>query len=416
IRLPASNRISDRMLKYFFRKNDALQTRDSEIYTKRWKVTSRNHKLGSYQGSKSSHVGRKEKKNNERNLKNSSEVDKEREGINQRAPAVKQSRSCRPYTQQHSFANGSGWSHKCMLLELYDLVNAKLQAGGSTSIGVVLALTNITYTICKLNIKRCLQLQAVNLWVSGGEDGMECTLEDPPLRKLKGGKGLLALSIASKRAGSQLHPIRRNIGRAGLIKIFLESGYTCRAMIRVINLPAPMAFELCYDGAGYAQVSTTFILSGVQKVAAPRKQLPRASSGLEMELYRHLLHFAGRSSTFGFQQNWRNPFARMLVAISRSHALSVSLSVYCGSLLIHLVCSVQTCKSHGGVMVSCHDQCASSGRHFIDDCSIGDDATLLRHKVDVINGIEKERRQSGCDVTGSRGRERDRLRQPCCCR
>lgn len=67
-------------------------------------------------------------------------------------------------------------------------------------------------------------------------------------------------------------------------------------------------------------------------------------------------------------------------------------------------------------MVSCHDQCASSGRHFIDDCSIGDDATLLRHKVDVINGIEKERRQSGCDVTGSRGRERDGLRQPCCCR
>jgi len=32
---------------------------------------------------------------------------------------------------------------------------------------------------------------------------VECTLEDPPLRKLKGGKGLLALSIASKRAGSQ---------------------------------------------------------------------------------------------------------------------------------------------------------------------------------------------------------------------
>ncbi len=72
-------------------------------------------------------------------------------------------------------------------------------------------------------------------------------------------------------------------------------------MIRVINLPAPMAFELCYDGAGYAQVSITFILNGVQKVAAPRKQLPRASSGLEMELYCHLLHFAGRSSTFGFQ-------------------------------------------------------------------------------------------------------------------
>lgn len=79
-------------------------------------------------------------------------------------------------------------------------------------------------------------------------------------------------------------------------------------MIRVINLPAPMAFELCYDGAGYAQVSTTFILSGVQKVAAPRKQLPRASSGLEIELHRHLLYFAGRSSTFGFQQNWVEGF------------------------------------------------------------------------------------------------------------
>ncbi|KYN13912.1 hypothetical protein ALC57_13986, partial [Trachymyrmex cornetzi] len=275
IRLPASNRISDRMLKYFFGR-----------MMQRWKVTSRNHKLGSYQGSKSSHVGRKEKKNNERNLKNGSEVDKEREGINQRAAAATQlvvRSHDRRYTQ-HSFANGSGWSRECMLLELYDLVNAKLQAGGSKSIGVVLALTNITYTICKLNIKRCLQLQAVNLWVSGGEDGMECTLEDPPLRKLKGGKGLLALRIVSKRAGSQrlVHPIRRNIGRAGLIKIFLESGYTCRAMIRVINLPAPMAFELCYDGAGYAQVSTTFILSGVQKVAAPRKQLPRASSGLEI--------------------------------------------------------------------------------------------------------------------------------------
>jgi len=56
----------------------------------------RNHELGSYQGSKSSHVSRKEKKNKERNLKNGNEVDKEREGINQRAAAVKQSRSCRP--------------------------------------------------------------------------------------------------------------------------------------------------------------------------------------------------------------------------------------------------------------------------------------------------------------------------------
>jgi len=33
--------------------------------------------------------------------------------------------------------------------------------------------------------------------------GIECTLEDSPLRKLKGVKGILALSIASERAGSQ---------------------------------------------------------------------------------------------------------------------------------------------------------------------------------------------------------------------
>ncbi|KYM78847.1 hypothetical protein ALC53_10718 [Atta colombica] len=197
---------------------------------------------------------------------------------------------------------------------LLDRVTIRLPASNRISDGM------LKYFFGRMmRFKRCLQLQAVNLWVSGGEDGMECTLEDPPLRKLKGGKGLLALSITSKRAGSQLHPIRRNIGRAGLIKIFLESDYTnvswprlrdaCRAMIRVINLPAPMAFELCYDGAGYAQVSITFILNGVQKVAAPRKQLPRASSGLEMELYCHLLHFAGRSSTFGFQQNWVEGFA-----------------------------------------------------------------------------------------------------------
>lgn len=70
-----------------------------------------------------------------------------------------------------------------------------------------------------------------------------------------------------------------------------------------------MAFELCYDGAGYAQVSITIILNGVQKVAAPRKQLPCAGSGLEIELYRHLLYFAGRSSTLGFQQNWVEGFA-----------------------------------------------------------------------------------------------------------
>ncbi|EFN67242.1 hypothetical protein EAG_09116 [Camponotus floridanus] len=240
-------------------------------------VASRNHKLGSYQDSKSSHVGGEEK----REQREEEEREREREIRRTTTPTQPVVSLTIVRYAQHSSANGRGWLREYVPPELRDLVNAKLQAGGSVLIGVVLALTNIT--------RRCLQLQAVNLWVSGGEDGMY--FEDPPLRRLKARKGVLALSIANERAGSQrlAHPIRRNTGRAGLIKIFLEPGYTksttgrcheiCRAMIRAINLPASMAFELCYDGARHAQVSTAFISSGVQKVAAPRKQLLRASSG-----------------------------------------------------------------------------------------------------------------------------------------
>ncbi|EFN67241.1 hypothetical protein EAG_09115 [Camponotus floridanus] len=112
----------------------------------------------------------------------------------------------------------------------------------------------------------------------------------------------------------------------------------------------------------------------------------------------------------------RNPFACMLVAISRSHAvqhdsspltqaenrrgevitagwlagwlagwISVSLSVYCGRS--------KTCKSHPRVMVSCHDQRASRSRRSMKRLLYpSDDATLsLRHGVDVISGIEEER-------------------------
>jgi len=52
---------------------------------------------------------------------------------------------------------------------------------------------------------------------------------------------------------------------------------------------------------------------------------------------------------------------------------------------------------------------SSGRRRSIDDCSIGDDATLLlRHGVDVIRSVEKERRQSRCDVTGfSREKEKE---------
>lgn len=62
-------------------------------------------------------------------------------------------REARSFKCEISLASGKCWPKHWWICKPFIQVNAKLQAGGSVSIGVVLALTNITRrcTICKLN-------------------------------------------------------------------------------------------------------------------------------------------------------------------------------------------------------------------------------------------------------------------------
>lgn len=63
-----------------------------------------------------------------------------------------------------------------------------------------------------------------------------------------------------------------------------------------------MAFGLCYDGAGHAQVSTAFILRGPLKVAA-RKQLASSTVPTSNHTARHLPSFSGTSVSSWFLPN-----------------------------------------------------------------------------------------------------------------
>lgn len=63
-----------------------------------------------------------------------------------------------------------------------------------------------------------------------------------------------------------------------------------------------MAFGLCYDDAGHAQVSTAFTLNGPLKVAA-RKQLAYSTAPTSNHTTRHLSNFSGTSVSLWFLPN-----------------------------------------------------------------------------------------------------------------